>query len=86
MNALFFSRIDYREKDERKMKKKLEFVWSVCDNYNYNTNSILTHIFSNHYDYPAGFCLGSCGKSILITEDNVASKSVEFINYIKEMS
>jgi len=70
-DAVFYARIDYLEKEERKKNKTLEYVhrpvWhaknETHDEADVPTNrQIFTHILYEHYRSPDGFCFDTLCK------------------------
>lgn len=53
--GLFFARIDYRDKIERKEKQSLQMWWEGGEEGEVDS-TIFTGVFDNHYSNPAGFC------------------------------
>eukprot|EP00095_Tigriopus_kingsejongensis_P004818 maker-scaffold769_size100554-snap-gene-0.18 protein:Tk04818 transcript:maker-scaffold769_size100554-snap-gene-0.18-mRNA-1 annotation:"lysosomal alpha-mannosidase (mannosidase alpha class 2b member 1)" len=60
-DGLFFARIDYRDKAQRRAKKELEMIWraSADDSASDEKSSIFTGVFAGHYSAPRGFCFGT---------------------------
>ena len=52
-DGLFMARIDYRDKEQRKLSKTLQSVWDGSDYFG-ESSSIFTGVFSNHYNPPGG--------------------------------
>ena len=67
-NAMFFSRMDYQDKDKRMKNKGLEMIWHPTQ-YSGNDNFILTHMTFRHYSSPPGFCFDSLCKDTPIKDD-----------------
>lgn len=53
--GLFFARIDYRDKEERKRNQELQMIWEGGEQGDL-TSSIFTGVFDEHYSAPKGFC------------------------------
>ncbi|KAI3500943.1 hypothetical protein L1887_36772 [Cichorium endivia] len=53
-DSLFFARMDYQDRDKRKIDKTLEVVWQGSKSLG-SSSQIFTGIFPRHYDPPDGF-------------------------------
>ena len=52
-DALFFARLDYKDKEKRLNDKEMEYVWRPSSLG--NDVNILTHVLYHHYSAPSGF-------------------------------
>ncbi|XP_044269680.1 lysosomal alpha-mannosidase-like [Tribolium madens] len=69
-DGVFFARIDYNDRNQRKSDKNLEVIWQGSANLD-NTD-IFTSIFVDHYHAPSGYCFDiECGDEVL--NDDVRS-------------
>ncbi len=48
-------------------------------------NNIFTHILKNSYAGPPGFDFDNLSVDPEITDENIASRSNDFVNYFKDM-
>jgi lysosomal alpha-mannosidase len=55
LDALFFARLDYQEKDVRLANKSMEWVWRPMWESLGESTQILTHTLYHHYSAPSGF-------------------------------
>lgn len=93
-DAVFFQRIDYREKNIRKKNKSLEIIWNTNINLNQKNGNpgLFTGIFYNSYCSPDFFCFDTNCNDEPIKDDpdleefNVNQKVHSFINFIKDIS
>ncbi|TRY75861.1 hypothetical protein TCAL_00619 [Tigriopus californicus] len=86
-DGLFFARIDYRDREERKANKELHMVWEASPNGNADEGgSIFTGIFPRHYSAPKGFCFGVVGycRDEGFTEENSNAKVLQFLEHVEE--
>ena len=54
-DALFFSRLDYKDKEKRMNNLEMEWVWRPNSNTLGNKVQIFTHATQHHYSAPPGF-------------------------------
>ncbi|XP_046463564.1 lysosomal alpha-mannosidase-like [Daphnia pulex] len=54
-DGVFFGRIDWVDRTQRKAKKEMEMIWHTSNSPG-EPNSIFTGIFYEHYSAPNGFC------------------------------
>ncbi|KAJ8939539.1 hypothetical protein NQ314_011106 [Rhamnusium bicolor] len=89
MDGVFFARIDYRDKDSRRMRKSLDMLWTGSANLGSDSN-IFTSTLYNHYSAPTGFCFDvECNDVPIITDKNSSEYNVDkrvdaFLWYINE--
>jgi lysosomal alpha-mannosidase len=82
-NNLVMVRIDEKEKEIRKNKKEMEFIWKPYYEIDNGDSKIFTHITYNHYS-PKGLL-----KNFLSTNLNIRYSSENdqtYFNYFKEMA
>ena len=51
-NSIFFARIDYREKEQRKQRKECEMIWRPKQYDKDEYSSIFAHVLFSHYNPP----------------------------------
>jgi lysosomal alpha-mannosidase len=89
-DGMFFTRISYRDKEQRIANKSLDLIWHADRILQGQTGSIFTNIFRDGYDAPTGFCFDSlCLDDAIVDnqksyEYNIDTKGKELINYIRE--
>ncbi|XP_023330196.1 lysosomal alpha-mannosidase [Eurytemora carolleeae] len=87
--GLFFARIDYRDKAERKSLKELQMIWEGGEPGDLE-QSIFTGVFDDHYSAPTGFCWDIICTDEPINDDpslqeyNVDTKISEFVKTVEE--
>ena len=54
-DGLFFARIDYRDKEQRRAERNLQTIWKGSDHLGEDTH-IFSGAFQDHYSAPSGFC------------------------------
>ena len=85
--GLFFARIDYRDKEERKGSQSLQMFWEGGEEDDLSS-TIFTGVFDSHYSNPAGFCWDILCTDEPINDDpeldewNVEQKMEQFENYV----
>ena len=89
-DAMFFSRIDYQDRERRTETKNLEFIWKPeVSRASDGIFSILTYY---HYSAPPGFNFDeSTDEQPIVDEENsshynVHEKSMELVDYFKNMA
>ena len=91
MNAFFFARIDYQDREVRLQNKSLEMIWHPHQ-YNQEDNYIFTHVNYYHYGAPPGLCFDMRCRDEPIKDDitledyNIDIKSDALVLYFKSMS
>ncbi|VDP44385.1 unnamed protein product [Schistosoma mattheei] len=92
-DAVYFQRIDYREKQKRKRLKQLEVLWDTTHIELKKTGyGLFTSIFHDSYCYPKSFCFDDKCLDEPIKDDpnlegyNVRSRVDDFLNYISIIS
>ena len=93
MDAWFFARIDFQDKEKRLKEKSMEWVWKPFSESLGDRVSIFTHTMQDHYSYPKGFKYDDNNFS---DEPTVADETLETFNadekalemwkYVKQMS
>jgi hypothetical protein len=53
-DALFFARLDYKDKEKRMNDKSLEWIWMPNEQSLGKEVNLLTHVLYNHYSSPEG--------------------------------
>ena len=88
---MFFSRLDGSEKDQRKEKRAMTYLWRPGSSHFGNQNQILTYVFPGDYCYPEGFSSGEfydADNAFITDEDlstfNANEKMIEFVNIIQK--
>jgi hypothetical protein len=56
LDAVFFSRVDYQDKQVRLDNQSLEFIWRPMFSSLGNYSQIFTHVLYDHYSSPQGLC------------------------------
>ena len=69
MQAFFFARIDYQDKEKRMAEKNLEMIWAPHTTVHDSTNYLFTHVNYYHYSPPPGFCFDLVCKDEPIKDD-----------------
>ena len=77
MDAWFFARIDYQDKEKRLQEKSMEWVWKPFSESLGDRVSIFTHTMQDHYSYPSGF---KYDENNFSDEPTVADKTLETFN------
>lgn len=82
-DGMFFSRLDFRDKLQRRSDKSMETVWQSSDNL--EDSDILTGVLFNHYSPPPGFCFDIlCNDEPIIDDEYSADYNVDRrVCYIK---
>jgi alpha-mannosidase len=55
LEALFFGRLDSRDKFERLQNRSLNYLWRPHSKHFGDRNQILVSVFQDHYCFPPGF-------------------------------
>lgn len=90
-NSLFFARIDYQDRIQRKKSKSLELIWKPPQ-ISAKPSEIFTHIQYFHYSPPWNFYFDSIIYRNVIKDDstlegyNLDVKAKEFVAWFKEQS
>lgn len=80
-DAVFFARIDYNDRNQRKSDKNLEILWQGSANL--ENSNIFTSIFIDHYHAPSGYCFDiECGDEVL--NDDIKSPDYNIPKKIKD--
>ncbi|CAH8649400.1 unnamed protein product [Heterobilharzia americana] len=91
-DAVYFQRMDYREKLARKRFQQLEVLWDTGVEMNETGYGLFTGMFHDSYCYPKSFCFDDKCLDEPIRDDptlegyNVQSRVDEFLNYISAIS
>jgi len=89
--AMFFSRLDKADKNERSKEEKrgMNFLWRPSSSHFGDQYQILTHVFRTDYCYPTGFSIADNMLSDDVFVDdrtldtfNAEDKMIDFINYV----
>lgn len=85
-DGMFFSRLDYRDKLQRRSDKSMEVVWQTSENL--DDSDILTGVLYNHYSPPPGFCFDILCNDEPIIDDKYSAdynvdRRVRYINCMK---
>merc|ERR1719295_2313401 len=87
--GLFFARIDYKDKNERKRSQSLQMHWEGADEGD-TDKTIFTGVFDEHYSNPKGFCWDILCTDEPINDDpdlegwNVEAKMAQFEKYVND--
>ncbi|KAK4475411.1 hypothetical protein MN116_002467 [Schistosoma mekongi] len=91
-DAVYFQRMDYREKLLRKRLKQLEVLWDTDIHLKSTGKGLFTSMFHDSYCYPKSFCFDDKCLDEPIRDDptlegyNVKSRVDDFLNYIHIIS
>ena len=83
-DGLFFARIDYKDKEERKKSRQLQMMWEGGED-----SEIFTGVFDTHYSAPTGFCWDilctdePVKDDPLLDESNVDEVVDRFVAYVR---
>ncbi|CAJ0937955.1 unnamed protein product, partial [Mesorhabditis belari] len=80
MTSLWFARIHYLDRTQRRIQKNLEFNWVGNDE---QKKSIFTGSFYSHYGPPDNFCFDSGCNDEEINDGNVDRRSRQFADEVK---
>jgi len=90
-DAMFFSRLDRDEKDQRSRERKMTYLWRPGHNHFGNQNQILTYVFPGDYCYPEGFSSGEFYEAddVFVSDESLSTfnadqKMTDFINMIHD--
>ncbi|KAL4461952.1 hypothetical protein ABPG74_000797 [Tetrahymena malaccensis] len=81
LNAQWFARIDYQDYAQRQQNQGFEMIWSPQQNSG-EDNYIFSAVNYKHYSPPQNFYF-EVGQTV--SQQNVASKALEFVQYFKNM-
>ncbi|CAL8077426.1 unnamed protein product [Calicophoron daubneyi] len=87
-DAVYFQRMDYREKEYRRSLRSLEVLWDTGLELSHNATGLFTGMFYDSYCYPANFCFDDKCHDDPIRDDpdmedyNVPERVEEFMQYI----
>lgn len=91
-DALFFMRLDYRDKQQRIDEKRMEFLQSGSFYNSKNPSQLFTNILFDSYCTPPGFCFDDKCSDDPIMDDpslndyNVEKRVNDFANYVLKQS
>ena len=54
-DAMFFARLDYKDKEKRLNNKEMEWIWRPFSESLGNSTEIFTHALFHHYSSPQNF-------------------------------
>jgi hypothetical protein len=92
MDAWFFARIDFQDREKRLKEKSMEWVWKPFSESLGDRVSIFTHTMQDHYHFPKGFNYDDRFKDEPTVSDetletfNADEKALEMWQYVKHMS
>lgn len=55
IDAFFYSRLDYQDKEKRLEEKSMEYIWRPFPEDKGSSGEIFTHALYSHYYPPSGF-------------------------------
>nr|CAD7587760.1 unnamed protein product [Timema genevievae] len=90
-DGLFFSRLDYQDKETRLNTSTMEMVWEASESLG-SSSDLFTSVLYNHYSYPTGFCVDvNCDDDPIIDNPdspdyNLETKVQQFISFVKEQA
>ena len=93
--AMFFSRLDHNDKDQRSKKENqaMNYLWRPSFNHFGVQNQVLTSVFKTDYCFPTGFSFGEnydsddpfiADKSL--TSFNADEKLIDLVNFVQDIS
>lgn len=92
-DAMFFSRLDHLEKDNRTVSQAMNFLWRPDSKHFGSQDQILTSVFKDDYCFPAGFFSGENYDSDdpFISDEtlstfNAKDKMIDFTNFVNDMT
>lgn len=75
-DGLFLGRIDYQDKDARKLNRTMEMIWHSSDSLGKDAD-IFTGVLYNTYSPPSGFCFDIlCDDEPIIDDKNSEAYNV----------
>ena len=77
-DGLFFSRLDYADKDIRMKDKSMELIWKASESLN-DSSRLFTGILFNGYGPPKGFCFDDNCNDEPIMDDPRVGFSTEYL-------
>ena len=89
-DALFFARLDYRDKLKRKEENSMEMIWKTSDED--EETSLLTGVLFNEYGPPPGYCWDlPCNDDPIIDaqyafDNNIDKRAEDFVQFVTEQS
>ena len=91
-DALFFARIDYKDKEKRLKDLEMEFLWRPFKDES-QQSEIFSHFMFSHYSAPRNFCFyqgctndDSIVDNPLLKTYNVESKAKELVKYVQDQA
>ncbi|KAF7233994.1 hypothetical protein EG68_06920 [Paragonimus skrjabini miyazakii] len=91
LDAVFFQRMDFREKLARRASKSLEVLWDTGVERNASSPGLFTSMFYDSYCYPATFCFDDkCFDSPIRDNPEMAGYNVnervdQFLHYVEQV-
>jgi lysosomal alpha-mannosidase len=91
-DGLFFGRLDYQDKGQRKRTKSMEMIWKASANLKSEHSDLFTGALYNTYSPPPGFCFDIlCADEPMIDDKSSADYNIprrvkEFVDYIHEQA
>jgi lysosomal alpha-mannosidase len=92
-DTMFFSRIDYLEKDQRNTHQSMNFLWRPDVKHFGSDDQILTSVFKDDYCFPTGFYTGENYDSDdpfisdpTLKTFNANEKMIDFINLVNDFT
>ena len=87
-DALFFSRLDYRDKAKRMAEQSMEMNWVASE----DGSTLFTGVLYNAYGPPPGFCWDlPCDDEPLVdlaeaADYNIEARAAEFLEFVRRQS
>ena len=76
-DGLFFGRLDYQDKGQRKKTKSMEMIWKASANLKPEDSDLFTGALYNTYSPPPGFCFDIlCADEPMIDDKNSADYNI----------
>ncbi|KAA0187892.1 putative Lysosomal alpha-mannosidase [Fasciolopsis buskii] len=89
LDAVFFQRMDFREKELRKERRSLEVLWDTSVQPNSSSLGLFTSMFYDSYCYPSTFCFDDKCMDEPMRDDptmegyNIPERVGQFLHYVK---
>ena len=84
-DGLFLGRIDFQDKEQREATQTLEMIWKASPSLG-SKGDIFTSVLPNVYWPPTGFCWEIDCHDAELTNENIAHKSMIFVDLMKRQS
>ncbi|THD25757.1 Alpha-mannosidase [Fasciola hepatica] len=91
LDAVFFQRMDFREKDYRRDTQSLEVLWETSVSSNSSSLGLFTSMFYDSYCYPSSFCFDDKCTDEPMRDDpslegyNIPERVRQFLRYVNNI-